>query len=70
MQQIEEELIRVYKWFSEGGTYYDDDGNIMSVSGRHIKSASRATHQHMNGELDPKTSKEFTPDQKKMIESV
>ena len=70
VQQIEEELIRVYKWFSEGGTYYDDVDNIMSVSGRRIKSASRATHQHMNGELDPKTSKEFTPDQKKMIESV
>ena len=67
--QISNELRKVSKWFMEDATYYDDVGNIVSVSGRVIEESNANTICHLNGNSDPKTRSEFTPAQKMTIES-
>ena len=65
--QISNELRRVSKWFMEDTTYYDDVGNIVYVLGRMIEESNANTICHMDGNSDPKTCSEFTPDQKTTV---
>ena len=67
---IADELDRVARWFTSGGTYYDDDGDVRSVSGCIVKSSSRATRRHMMGEVNAKTSAEFTAAEKSEIDKL
>ena len=67
---IQNELDRVSNWFSVGGTYYDENGNVKSVSGEVVKQSSRLTKRHMTGDIDPKNLALFTADQRKKIDSV
>ena len=61
---------RVAWWFTSGGTYYDDDGDVRSVSGFIVKSSSRATRRHMMGEVKAKTSAEFPAAEKSKIDKL
>jgi hypothetical protein len=70
VKQIQDELDRVEKWFSKDGSYYDIDGNHLTVSGDMIMTKSRTTIRHMNGELDPKTRGVFSTSQQKLIDSL
>jgi hypothetical protein len=70
VQSIQNELDRVQDFFSVRGTYYDDHGNIMSMSGDLVKQSSRLTKRHMNGDVDSKTLALFTVDQRRMIDRV
>ncbi|KAL3768178.1 hypothetical protein ACHAWO_006548, partial [Cyclotella atomus] len=68
-KQIQEELDRIVHWFTIGGTYYDIDGNVLSVSGSLIKHRSPSTLRHMTGSSDPKTCALFSTSQQQLIES-
>jgi hypothetical protein len=68
--KIQRELERVSKWFSRDGTYYDNDGNIVSISGALVKESSSSTLKHINGELDSKTGREFSCDQQAKIQLI
>ena len=46
-KHIANELERVARWFTSGGTFYGDDGNLRSVSGKLLAKASQATRRHM-----------------------
>ena len=70
VRAIQNELERVSTWFSDGGTYYNLEGEVISVSGRLVKEASRTTLRHMKGDIDPKTCANFTTEQRAKIDSV
>ncbi|KAL7554211.1 hypothetical protein ACHAWF_017633 [Thalassiosira exigua] len=67
---IADELDRVSQWFSSGGSFYDKDSNIFSVSGKLARPSSAASRRHMRGEINPKTFAEFTAEEKGVIESI
>ena len=67
---IENELTRVSAWFSRGGSFYDLDGNILSVDGSMISDSTLRTQSHMKGNCDPKTCSLFSADQRRKIDSV
>jgi hypothetical protein len=69
-KEIITELTRVRKWFTTRGTYYDCDGNIFTAGGELKKRASRATRGHMEGRMDPKSYKPFTPDQEEQLNAL
>ena len=68
--QIQRELDRVHKWYADDGTYYDVNGNVMSISGRKVSNTSHKHRQHMKGKLDPRTCQPFTNEQQKALDSV
>ena len=68
--QIRDELIRVSKWFSKDGTFYDKHGNVYSISGKEISHASNRSVNHMKGRIDPKSGAAFTLEQQKKIADV
>jgi hypothetical protein len=70
VQQIKAELDRVSRWFGDGGSFYDVDCNIRSVSWRIKHQRSEATKQHMQGKTDPKTGHQLTQEQLQTIQSV
>jgi len=70
VDEIKDELDRVANWFSEKGTYYDELGNVHSITGHEVKAATKGTVRHMKGDLDPKTHLEFTEEQKKQLSYV
>ncbi|KAL7552027.1 hypothetical protein ACHAWF_017125 [Thalassiosira exigua] len=70
VHQLAAELDRVAKLFTSDGTYYDDDGNVLKITGELVRERSRATVRHMRGDLDPKTGAEFTASQKAEINAI
>eukprot|EP00984_Skeletonema_dohrnii_P032075 scaffold25492_cov80-Skeletonema_dohrnii-CCMP3373.AAC.2 len=67
---IRNELKRVGHWFTERGRYYDNDGNICTIDGVLAKRATRATRDHMEGMLDPKSCEPFTAEQLNHLDSL
>ena len=52
------------------GTFYDNSGNLMSVSGKLLAKATPATNRYMRGEVNPKTGVAFTVAEQRKIVSV
>ena len=67
---VAQDLQRVAQWFTTGGTYYNDVANVRSVAGSIIQVASTATLRHMRGDLNPKTSAEFTNKERRLIDAI
>jgi hypothetical protein len=65
VKYIQRELDRVSNWFTSGGTFYDESGNIISISGAPVMPASPTTNNHMLGKSNPKTGKAYTADELK-----
>ena len=70
VKSIADELDRVARWFSSGGTYCNATGNICSISGPIINSSSTVTWRHMSGDVNPKTCAKFTADERRKIEAT
>jgi len=69
-QKIRDELTRVRHWFTQRGKYYDNDGNILTIDGVLAEQANRATLEHMEGMIDPKSCAPFTPEQRSDLDSL
>jgi hypothetical protein len=70
IKSIADELDRVARWFSSGGTYYSATGNVRSVSGPIVKPLSAVARRHMNGDVNPKMCAKFTVDEGRKIEAT
>jgi len=70
IQFITNEMRRVARWYTTGGTYYDEHANVRSVSGAIVQAASPTSRRHMIGDLNPKTMEEYTPDERSQIDAV
>ncbi|EJK67549.1 hypothetical protein THAOC_11399, partial [Thalassiosira oceanica] len=64
-KEIEAELDRVTKWFLNGGSFYDKEGNLLSNKGDIIRKADDNPLQlrHMRGDVDPRSMAELTVEQ-------
>ena len=67
---ITDELKRVAQWFALVRTFYDNSGNLMSISSKLLAEATPATRQYMRGEVNPKTGVAFTATEQHKIDSV
>ena len=70
VKSIANEMDRVVRWFTTGGTFYDNDANVFSVAGKRLRAADNVSLQHMRGNLNPKTRKQFTKEEKRIIERI
>ena len=68
--RISTELRRVARWFTVGGTYYDPDANVRSISGAMVQAASSTSCRHMAGDLNSKTMEEHSRDERSQIDAV
>ena len=69
-KSIADELNRVARWFSSGGTYYNLVGKVCSILGPIVKPSSAATRRHMKGSVNPKTSAKFMVNERRKIEAT
>ena len=68
--EIAQELERVGRWFTTGGTFYNNAGDVCSIAGPFSRATSRATRHHMRGDLNPKTMAEFTSKEQRLIGAI